>query len=755
MATDNSEKSNDDWIWSSPNKDSGNSQKQKEKEKDSDLDPRIIKYGGLVVGLVFFPLLFVIYVSVVYSWKQLQYNARWLYLAALLITIAATVFGAFSSTALSGVADALGNMFTGSGNFGDNFLNSLPGLLWVQLPYAIVLGSFAGAIRVFVLKKQSKRNKKDKGLDYIEPSLLAKQKAKKTAAEIAQGINSPSTGSTVGIARDSRDPNGALGEPGEKYGQRVVLSRNELSAHAFVVGGSGSGKTQTMLAMARDSIRQGDGLVFVDCKGGPDVAEKIAEYAERYGRTFHHWTIQDPNQRYTGPSPDGPSYYDPIARGDASRRKDLLIGSMKWDMEYYRSVVSNFLQTLFRVKDLVPPVRPTDTLTDVTDLLNHEALGYRARHIDPLDHAELASTLTRFNDADNTERSGIRSMYMRLHTIITSVAGHWMRMDPEGKKDIDLRKAADEGEVVVFSLDTSNYEETAELIAGLIVQDLKTLSSELRLDPAERPLQVFIDEFSAVDATNVLGLLNKARDAKVSCILATQALADLARSVPTFKEQVLNIVSTFIFHRTNTMEDAEVYAGLSGVDKHTRMMTSMDGRAYEYEHEATVVSRGEFQKLKQGEAIVVIKSPKLRYINYVEVIAENPNYPSSDRDPALPGPSGIRRKTVTEPRKTYPHPEIVKLQKEESRKSNQLDYPEKQPPQKEAPSPRRRSDGIQNNVSQPEEQRIDTSAFDTIPDSEIPMPEDKPRPTNPTVRSKPAGAPMPNVGKKSDEEKSE
>jgi type IV secretory pathway TraG/TraD family ATPase VirD4 len=739
MSSDNSTSSSEDWIWSS-GKDSNNPRK----DNDSDLDPRIIKYGGLVVGLIFLPLLFLVYVSTVFSWKKLQYNSRWLYLASLVMLLGGLIFGLFSASGVDSFASALENMFTGPGDFGDNFLNGIPGLLWAQIPYALVLGTLAASGRVFMLKRQAKKNKKAKGLDYIEPSVLAKRRGKKTAEEISQGINSPASGSTVGIARDTRDPNGALGEPGEEYGKRVVLSRDELSAHAFVVGGSGSGKTQTMLAMARDSIRQGNGLVFVDCKGGPDVAEKIAEYAERYGRTFHHWTIQDPNQRYTGPSPDGPSYYDPIARGDASRRKDLLIGSMKWDMEYYRSVISNFLQTLFRVKDLVPPARPTDTLTDVTDLLNHNALIHRARYIDPQDHAELVSTLTRFNDADDTERSGIRSMYMRLHTIITSVAGHWMRMDPEGKKDIDLRKVADEGEVVVFSLDTSNYEETAELIAGLIVQDLKTLSSELRLDPAERPLQVFIDEFSAVDATNVLGLLNKARDAKVSCVLATQALADLARSVPTFKEQVLNIVSTFIFHRTNTMEDAEVYAGLSGVDKQTRVMTSMDGRAYEYEHEATVVSRGEFQKLKQGEAIVVIKSPKLRYINYVEVIPENPNFPSSDRDPALPGPSGTRRATVSEPRKTYPHPEIVRLQKEKAKKPNQLDVPDT------ASAGERQAEYKRPARSVEPQERIETSAFDALPDSEIPLP------TPPSsVKGKPAGAPMPNVGKKSDEDKSE
>lgn len=730
-----------DWIWSADsNKDNAS---RRSDSKDSDMDPRIIKWGGLVVGLIFLPLLFLIYSGTVYAWKKTQFAARWLYLATGISAVAGLVLGAFSASGVNRLFDAIGKLFQGDGNFGDNFLAGIPGLLLAQLPYAVIVGLLAASVKVFILKRALKKRLHEKGEDYLEPSLLMERRAKKTRQEISQGLNSPSSGSTLGIARDLRDPNGNLGEPGETYGKRVVLSAAELSAHAFVVGGSGSGKTQTMLAMARDSIRQGNGVVFVDCKGGPDVAEKIAEFAERYGRTFHHWTIQDPDRRYTGPAADGPSYYDPVARGDSSRRKDLLIGAMKWDMEYYRSVISNFLQTLFRVKDLVPPVTPVDTLTDVTDLLNHNALIHRARYIDPVEQAELVSTMTRFNDADETERSGIRSMYMRLHTIITSVAGHWMRMDPEGKKDIDLRRVADEGQVVVFSLDTSNYEETAQLIAGLIVQDLKTLSSELRIDPAERSLQVFIDEFSAVDSTNILGLLSKARDAKVSCVLATQALADLARTVPAFKDQVLSIVSTFIFHRTNTSEDAEVYAGLSGVEKQIRRTAGMDGRVYEFEQENTVVSRGEFQKLKQGEAIVVVKSPTLRYINYVEVVAENPNFPASDRDPALPGPSGKVRNTIYEPKKTYPHPELIRLQKEQAK------------PQKPGPAPAAASAAPApqaKQVQRPAKPRamrpsIETQPFQII-EEDVSIPMDTPSADNSTgVKGKPAGAPMPNVGK--------
>ena len=168
---------------------------------------------------------------------------------------------------------------------------------------------------------------------------IVKRRERETISEIEAGTNSPDGGITLGVAEDKRDHRFAGGRPGERYGDRVVISDAELAGHSLVCGGSGSGKTTSMLIGIRDSIRQGHGLVFVDCKGGPDVPQQIADWCQRYGREFYHWTIQDPNEQYTGPG-TSPAFYDPLSRGDASRRKDLLIGSQRWDVEYYNLQLS-------------------------------------------------------------------------------------------------------------------------------------------------------------------------------------------------------------------------------------------------------------------------------------------------------------------------------------------------------------------------------------------------------------------------------
>ena len=324
--------------------------------------------------------------------------------------------------------------------------------------------------------------------------------------------------------------------------------------------------------------------------------------------------------------------------------------------------------------DLVPALDGVDTFSDLSDLLSPSQLLKRSKYIVAEENVELKAALNRIPDIESQALSGIRAMYDRIQTLTSSTAGAWLRKDPEGLRDINFRKVADEGQVVVFSLDSSNYEDTVNLIAGLIIQDLKTLSSELRTDPADLPLHIYIDEFSSIDTTNLLGLLAKARDAKMPVTLATQALADLQRKESTFVDQVLGIVTSFLIHRANAEGDARIYAGLSGVVKKrferigveksqgglgSQGVTSVTGSGSIEEREDYAIAVGVFQHLPLGNCVYITKSPTVRYVNPVQVIRENSNAAVFKSDaPALVERSPRNYQNIT-PTRTYPNPTTV------------------------------------------------------------------------------------------------
>lgn len=527
---------------------------------------------------------------------------------------------------------------------------------------------------------------------FIKPGPVLWRRWKRTAQDISRGVGSPVGGITVGVSQDLRHPWYAGGKAGEAFGNRVVLTDAELAAHVFVVGASGSGKTQAMLSGVRDVIRQGRGLVFIDCKGDPDVSNQIAAWSERYGREFLHWSIYDANQPYDGPA-EGPAFYDPICRGDASRRKDLIMGAFLWESPYYKDIVANYLQTLFRVQDLVPPLEGTDNLSDAAHLLSPMALSHRARYIDLAAQPDLSEALTRTSGMGPNEKSGIDGMYSRIQTVVASTAGRFLRVDPDGRRDIDLRKVAYEGQVVVFSLPGNMYEETSSMVAGLIIQDLKTLSGELLEEKAPAPLHVYVDEFSAIDSTNILGLLQRARASKMPCTLATQALADLARRDPTFPKSVIGTVSSFMIHRANDEEDARIYAGLSGITRKTVERISYEqsssifgtvgaatatGSGYLEERDEYTVPVEAFQKLKPLEGVLIAKESG-RYVNTYYVVPEDAAIgkregqpaavgrisgvvPDTSRDEGLPvDHPPMKPRASTADRITYPHPTTVNL----------------------------------------------------------------------------------------------
>lgn len=433
-------------------------------------------------------------------------------------------------------------------------------------------------------------------------------KKKKNIKDIQLDKNTPRDGMTLGV--------------GDK-GERIVQTFEESKAHSLVLGASGAGKTKMIESRLRDAIKNGQGAVIIDLKGGKELAETAAKLAKRYDKKFQHWLFQPIDKPYDGPALNGAAYYDPIGRGEATRRKDLLIESRKWSEEHYKIQASYFLQNVMSVI-VANPKEGISTFTDVIHLLDPKALQQRAipLGVNP-NYAELVRQIDKMNDEkmDATLLSSMKGLAAQFGVLLNSVAGPYLQRDPKGKNNIDLFRAAQEGEIVVFSLDSSSYPDQVKLIANLIIQDLKTVSSELRVAPAKEPFQVVIDEFSAVGSENIIGLINKSRDAKMPVTLTTQALGDLRQNSETLQDQLLGIINSFIIQRTNTLDDAIEIAGLSGKTIRKRFSESVvyktgflskgaaAGKGNIEDVEDFTILPQQIQALKTGEFFYINKNP--------------------------------------------------------------------------------------------------------------------------------------------------
>ena len=452
---------------------------------------------------------------------------------------------------------------------------------------------------------------------------------KRTIEKIKNDEDTPTDGMTLGIDKNSSN--------------RVVQTYAEAGGQTLVMGGSGSGKTRTALTRARDQIKNGDGLVFVDLKADPEVTNIIKIYCDRYGRRMQHFTLQDLGEPYTGPVEEGPAHYDPLAQGDHTRRADMVLDLRDWEnADFYKKLTQSYLQLLFTVHINNPPKEGMSALEDAIALMSPKYLQERARPLASNPRfSSIVASIDALNDEkmSNSVRENLQTNRSQLEIFLQGIAGPWLTYD-KGGNNISLLETAINGDVVVFSLDSQAYPTLAADIANLIIQDLKTVSSELLKkqtgDVTPPPFHVFIDEFSAIGSDNIVGLINKARASNMYVTIATQALGDLAVKNPALMDQILGILSSFIIHRANTLKDAEVYSGLTGMTTISKVRQSVEqtqniwggigtgigtGNASVEEVEQAKVMPKEIQGLGVGEMFYINTASK--QIKNVQCIIED------------------------------------------------------------------------------------------------------------------------------------
>jgi hypothetical protein len=329
--------------------------------------------------------------------------------------------------------------------------------------------------------------------------------------------------------------------------------------HTLVVGATGSGKTVTQTWLAVNAIEHGSGAVLVDPKGDEDMCREARRAALDAGRPFLEW------------SPNGPSIYNPYARGSETEIADKVLAGERFTEPHYLRQAQRYLGHAVRA------LRGNGievSLQSIVEHLDPERLDVLAR---TLPESPAEATHAYLDALTGRQRSDLAGVRDRLAILAESDVGPWLDPRDSHAPQFELLEAVRARAVVYFNLQADRRPLLTQMLGAAIVQDLLTTTAALQSAPVAT--LVVIDEFSAVAADQVVRLFGRARSAGLSLLLGTQELSDLRPpGRERLLEQVIGNLSVLVAHRQAVPRSAELIASVAGTRGAWRVSRQSNGR---------------------------------------------------------------------------------------------------------------------------------------------------------------------------------
>lgn len=453
--------------------------------------------------------------------------------------------------------------------------------------------------------------------------------------------------------------------------QAVYLTSEQRLMHAEVVGSTGTGKSESvLLPLLAHDIKSGRGAIVIDGKGDLELLDRIHFIVQKTGRfkDFYFFSLAHPEKSHS---------YNPLLRGNATELKDKIIGSMVWNEEFYRRMAEQASLTLLKALKARPcPEGATEPPPVLFGELHRYLTDFKALKelrdttTDPELKEDLGKMLDRFDQNHKFLSGLIADLYL------TSRSEFSKRMDVL-KPKIDLLKVYQHNKVVYFQLNLQGYGETAKRLGRMILQDIRTISSQIQSGTRESGrhfFPVFVDDASSFLDTNFIDFLNKARAAGFGIMLLHQSLGDLVvRRDTSFQQQIIENTNIKIILRQDDPVSVEKLTKIGGTKKalistyqteqkfigkgFTGVGSIREGQEFRIEPDR-------IRALQRGEAVLIWKSPgfhtdylKLDFFGYPSFAGEfTPELDDLPEAPKKEPEKGAAPEKVPEPVNTVVKP---------------------------------------------------------------------------------------------------
>lgn len=335
-----------------------------------------------------------------------------------------------------------------------------------------------------------------------------------------------------------------------RLGKAVYCPDN--AKHCFVCGTTGAGKTVLLSNYILHAISNNIGLLLIDGKGDTgkgSLLEIATEFCKKHNKPLY---VVDMN------NPENSAKYNPLKNASETVAKDMLINmSPDWSEEHYKANAERYIQRLVKLMNIAKmPLSFSSVIQNMT-MNNFESLSV------VLQRENLITKETHLENLELLKASGkiAEQASARFATIAESEIGQIF--DENG---IDIYTALEQGAVILFILNPLTFPETSQAFGRLALIDGKKAISKL-FTHNKRSFFI-LDEINVYASTVLIDMINKSRSANITCIAATQSLADLeAAASEAFKHQIIENCNNYVVLRQNSFASAEEWAKTLGTQE--------------------------------------------------------------------------------------------------------------------------------------------------------------------------------------------
>jgi len=352
----------------------------------------------------------------------------------------------------------------------------------------------------------------------------------------------------------------------------VYLSEDDRRRHMYVIGRTGTGKTEFLKSLMLQDVLAGKGLCFIDPHGDaaeemiqlipPERAEDVIYFdpsdmlrpfgvnmLEAYSEEQKHFVVA---------SIIGLMYklFDPNKTGIIGPRfehgvRNAMLTAMSKEGATFVEVVRLMTDAEF-VKELLPLVQDpvvrrywTDQIAQTTDFHKSEVLDY------------TVSKFGRF----------VTNKMMR------NIIG-------QSKSSFDLRKVMDEGKILIMNLSKGRIgEENSNFLGLILVPKILSAAMSRANMPMEqrRDFYLYVDEFQNFATDTFADILSEARKYRLNLVVANQFIGQIGEDL---KNAVFGNVGTLVGFRVGVTDANYLQHEFSPVFSETDLVNVESPHAY-------------------------------------------------------------------------------------------------------------------------------------------------------------------------------